>query len=299
VSTSAARPANAYQTKRNPPPGGIRFWLLRRQWLVHLGLVVVGFLYLYPFLWVLAGSFKTAGEFFRSGLGLIPQQLRWDNYAYAWSAGQFSTYFLNTVVLAVSVTLLVILFSSMAGYVLSKTNVPGKKLILGGMVALMFLPGGYTIIPVFELIQRLGLLNSIFAIILVQTAGAMIFNTLLFMGYFSTIGREIEEAALIDGANLPITYAMVMLPMAAPMVATVGLFQFMQNWNAFWVPLVFTLGNPSLRTLAVGMYAFVGENSTGWTYICAGAIMSILPIMAVFFMLQRYFIEAVAGAVKA
>jgi raffinose/stachyose/melibiose transport system permease protein len=72
----------------------------------------------------------------------------------------------------------------------------------------------------------------------------------------------------------------------------------MANWNSFWIPLVFTLGNASLRTLAVGMYAFVGENSTGWTYVCAGAVMSIVPIMAVFFLLQRHFIEAVAGAIK-
>jgi len=265
---------------------------------VHAALIVAGVLYVYPFLWVLAGSFKTQGEFFRSGLSLLPKQLNLDNYVYAWEAGQFSTYFTNTVVLAVSVTALVILFASMAGYVLSKTNVSGKKIILGGMVALMFLPGGYTIIPIFDLVQRLGLLDSLVGVIVVQTAGALIFNTLLFMGYFSTISKEIEEAALIDGANLPTTYARVMLPMASPMVATVGLFQFMQNWNAFWIPLVFTIGNPSLRTLAVGMYAFVGENSTGWTYICAGAIMSILPIMALFFFLQRYFIEAVAGAVK-
>ena len=286
----------------NPSGSGLPVpsWLRRpSRWLVHLVLISAGLLYLYPFLWVLAGSLKTQSEFFRSGLSLIPQQINLENYVYAWNVGQFSTYFLNTVILAVSVTLLVILISSMAGYVLSKTDVPGKKIILGGMVALMFLPGGYTIIPVFELIQRLGLLNSLFGIIVVQAAGALIFNTLLFMGYFSTISKEIEEAALIDGANLPVTYARVMLPMASPMVATVGLFQFMQNWNAFWIPLVFTLGNPSLRTLAVGMYAFVGENSTGWTYICAGAIMSILPIMGVFVFLQRYFIEAVAGAVKA
>jgi ABC-type glycerol-3-phosphate transport system permease component len=296
---NAARIPSSLPAKPGLPNGGKRTWSIKSRWLVHLGLIAVGFLYLYPFLWVLAGSFKAPGEFFRSGLSLIPQALNLSNYVYAWNVGQFSTYFLNTLVLAVSVTLLVILFSSMAGYVLSKTNVPGKRIILGGMVALMFLPGGYTIIPIFDLVQRLGLLNSIFAMILVQTAGAMIFNTLLFMGYFSTIGKEVEEAAVIDGANMPITYARIMLPMAGPVVATVGLFQFMQNWNAFWIPLVFTLGNPSLRTLAVGMYAFVGENSTGWTYICAGAIMSILPIMGIFFMLQRYFIEAVAGAVKA
>jgi len=265
---------------------------------VHVILIGLGFLYMYPFLWVLAGSFKTPGEFFSSGLSLIPRQLNLKNYVYAWNAGNFSTYFLNTVVVAVGVTLLVILFSSMAGYVLSKTSFPGKKVVLGAMLALMFLPAGYTIIPTFELVQRLGLLNTLWSVILVQTAGGLVFNTFLFMGYFATIGKEIEEAALVDGANLPTTYWHVMLPMAKPMVATVGLFQFMQNWNSFWIPLVFTVGNPSLRTLAVGLYSFVGENSTGWTYVSAGAVISIVPIMVVFFFLQRYFIEAVAGAIK-
>jgi ABC-type glycerol-3-phosphate transport system permease component len=266
--------------------------------LVHAVLIGLGFIYMYPFLWVLASSFKSAGEFFESGLSLRPAALRWDNYVYAWQTGHFNAYFLNTVVVALSVTALVILISSMAGYVLSRTSVPGKRLIMGGMVALMFLPGGYTIIPTFELVQRLGLLNTLWSIIVVQTAGALIFNALLFVGYFSTIGKELEEAARVDGASFPRIYAQIMLPMARPMVATVALFQFMANWNSFWIPLVFTLGNSSLRTLAVGMYAFVGENSTGWTYVCAGAVMSILPIMLVFFLLQRHFIEAVAGAIK-
>ncbi|MBX6770147.1 MAG: carbohydrate ABC transporter permease [Chloroflexi bacterium] len=266
--------------------------------LVHLLLIGLGFLYLYPFLWVLASSFKSPGEFFEAGPSLIPAALRWDNYSDAWNIGHFSTYFLNTVIVAVSVTSLVILISSMAGFVLARTAVPGRTVILGGMVALMFLPGGYTIIPTFELVQKLGLLNTLWAVILVQAAGALVFNALLFLGYFLTIGREIEEAARVDGASFPRIYAQIMLPLARPMVATVALFQFMTNWNSFWIPLVFTLGNPSLRTLAVGMYAFVGENSTGWTAICAGAVMSILPILLVFFLLQRHFIEAVAGAIK-
>lgn len=266
--------------------------------LVHVVLIGLGLVYLYPFLWVLASSFKSAGEFFSAGLSLRPASLRWENYVYAWNAGHFSAYFLNTVVVALGVTAAVILITSMAGYVLARTDVPGKKLILGGMVALMFLPGGYTIIPTFELVQRLGLLNTLWSILLVQTAGALVFNALLFVGYFQTISKELEEAARVDGASFPRTYWQIMLPLARPMVATVALFQFMANWNSFWIPLVFTLGNASLRTLAVGMYAFVGENSTGWTYVCAGAVMSILPILAVFFVLQRHFIEAVAGAIK-
>src|SRR5262249_26763106 len=263
--------------------------------LAHALLIGAGFFYIYPFLWVLAGSFKTPGEFFTSGLRLIPEGLRWDNYAYAWTTGHFATYFRNTLIIAISVTTLVVLISSMAGFVLSKSNVPGKRVVLGAILALMFLPGGYTIIPTFDLIQRLGLLNTLWSVILIQVAGALTFHQLLVLRYFAPIAKEIEEAALADGADMPTTYWHLSLPLATPSVATVALFQVIANWNAFWIPLVFTLGNEGLRTIAVGMYSFVGENSTGWTYICAGAVISILPIMALFLVLQRYFIEAVAG----
>ena len=141
------------------------------RWLTHVALIGLGFVYMYPFLWTLAASFKAPGEFFRSGLSLIPERLSFANYVYAWEVGQFSTYFLNTIVVTVVTTLMVILLTSMAGYVLSKTGFPGKKLVLGGMVALMFLPGGYTIIPTFDLVQKLGLLNTLWSIILVQAAG--------------------------------------------------------------------------------------------------------------------------------
>ncbi|HEY8476456.1 MAG TPA: carbohydrate ABC transporter permease [Chloroflexota bacterium] len=275
-------------------------WLSKRlgRVVLHATLVALGLVNLYPFLWTLGSSLKSPGEFFRSGLNPLPEQLQWGNYVYAWEQGRFGQYFANTAVVAVSVTVLVVLIASMAGYVLARTEVPGRKVVLGGMLALMFLPHGYTIIPTFDLVQRLGLLNTLWSVILVQTAGALIFNTLLYLGYFRTISREIEEAARIDGASPPTVYLRIMLPLAKPMTATVALFQFMQNWNCFWIPLVFTIGNPDLRTLAVGMYAFAGENSTGWTYLCAGAVITVLPILAVFFFLQRYFIEAVAGAIK-
>ena len=102
----------------------------------------------------------------------------------------------------------------------------------------------------------------------------------------------------MDGAGFPRLYWSIMLPLARPMIATVTLLTFINSWNSFFIPLVFTLGRPDLRTLAVGMYAFVGENSRDWTLMCAGAAITLLPIMLVFLLLQRYFVEGVAGAVK-
>jgi ABC-type glycerol-3-phosphate transport system permease component len=266
--------------------------------LTHIILLVCGVIWMYPFLWMLGSSLKTNTDFFDQGLNIFPHQIEWSNYPNAWNEASFGQYFLNTVIVASLTVLLVLLFTAMAGYTLALTNFPGKKPLLGLIALTLFLPHGYTILPVFDIIQRLGLLNTLTSIILVQTAGGMVFSTFLFMGYFSSMDREIEDAARVDGANFNQRFWMVMFPLAGPMQATVALFTFIGAWNSFFIPLVFTLGVPELRTLAVGMYAFIGENSTNWTYLAAGSVITLGPIMLVFVLLQRYFINGVAGAVK-
>ena len=267
--------------------------------LTHVLLLGGGFLWMYPFLWALGSSLKSTDGFFNEGLSFIPHEFEWSNYLNAWNEASFGRYFVNTVFTAALTVLFTLLFTGMAGYVLARTRFPGKKLVLGLIGITLFLPHGYTIIPIFDVVQHLGLLNTLWSIIVVLTAGNMVFNTFLFMGYFSTMSREIEEAARIDGAGFNGLFWRVMFPLAGPMIATVTLFTFISSWNNFFIPLVFTLGRPELRTLAVGMYAFVGENSTNWTYLCAGSIIALAPIMLVFLFLQRFFIERIAGAVKA
>lgn len=266
--------------------------------LTYLALTVIGFFYMYPILWVLSGSFKAKGEFFSSKLNLIPKGIIWQNYIDAWVKAKFSVYFFNTVFIAICVVILVNLFTSMSGYAIARTNFPGKRLLLGAILITMFIPSGYTIIPVFEIVQLLHLNNTLWAVIVVSVAGGMIVNSFLYMGYFNTLPKELEEAARIDGASMPRIYWSVMLPLARPMTATVTLLTFLGSWNEFFLPLVFTLAKPNLRTLAIGMYTFVGENTRDWTAMCAATIITILPIIIVFLLLQRYFIEGVAGAVK-
>jgi ABC-type glycerol-3-phosphate transport system permease component len=264
----------------------------------HLILVVLGFFYLFPFLWMLGSSLKSINGFFNDGLSLVPDKWLWQNYTDAWTVGRFGTYFGNTVFITVFVVVFTNLFSSMSGFVLARTKIPGRKIIVGVILVTLFLPRGYTIIPTFEVVLKLGLNNTLWSIILVSTAGGLVFNTFLYMGYFTTLHREIEEAAVVDGASFPRLYWNIMLPLAGPMIATVTLFTFISTWNDFFTPLVFTLGNPELRTLAVGMFAFVGEHSRDWTLLCAGAVITILPIVITFVFLQRYFIEGISGAVK-
>jgi raffinose/stachyose/melibiose transport system permease protein len=267
--------------------------------LLHIVLLGIGVIYLYPFIWMVGSSLKTDREFFSLELQPFPAgDYQWSSFGAAWEKANFSQYFLNTVLYSVSTTILVLLITSLAAYSLSRLRVPGYKLVIGLLGLTFFMPQGYTIIPVFRIVRDLGLLNTYGAVILVSTAGGMVLNTLLFYGYFRSIPTEIEEAAVIDGASIPQRYLRIVLPMSSPILATVGLFTFMNTWNDFFTPLIFTLAKPELRTLSVGMFNFVGQSSREWTLMCAAATISIVPVILIFILLQRYFVEAFMGAVK-
>lgn len=264
----------------------------------HVLLVICSLLWIYPLLWALGGSLKSDAGFLDTGLNIVPDGFHWHNYINAWQGANFSRYFLNTVIITVFTVFFTLLFASMAGYALARTNFPGRRILLGVILVTFFLPRGYTIVPVFDIINQLYLLNTIWAVVLVQVAGGMVFSTFLFMGYFRTVGKEIEEAARVDGANFHQTYLYVVLPLARPMIATIGLFSFINSWNDFLTPLVFTLGNANLRTLSVGLYAFIAQTSTDWTSLCAASMMSLIPIVMVFVVAQKQIVAAIAGAVK-
>jgi len=201
--------------------------------LTHLILLVCGVIWMYPFLWMLGSSLKTDADFFDQGLNIFPRQIEWSNYPNAWDKASFGQYFINTVLVSGMTVILVLLFTAMAGYALSRTNFPGRGLLLGIIALTLFLPHGYTILPVFDIVQRLGLLNTLTSIVLVQTAGGMVFSTFLFMGYFSSMEREIEDAARVDGASFNQRFWMVMFPLAGPMIATVALFTFIGPGTVF------------------------------------------------------------------
>lgn len=269
-----------------------------RQVPTHLVLIAVCAAWTYPFVWMLSTAFKDAGEVFTGGLSIFPDQPSFENFARAWTTARLADYTVNTVIVAVSVTLIVVAVSSLAGYALGRGQMPGKQLVVAILVATMFLPKGYTILPIFILINGIGLNNTLFGIILAEAGPAHIVAILLFMGYFSQVPKELEEAAVVDGAGHWRIYARIMMPLALPVIATVSIFTFINAWNSFLIPLVFTLGAPDLRTVGVGMYSFFGENTIDWTGLAAGSIISVTPIIVVFLFLQRYFIEGIAGAVK-
>ncbi|MGH2559885.1 MAG: carbohydrate ABC transporter permease [Thermomicrobiales bacterium] len=294
--TSPAAARLDARARQHPRPRLLRGARLRST-LISAVLFPISFLWIYPFLWMVSAAFKTNTELF-SGLGLLPETAQWENFSRAWTEARISDYFVNTVIITGGSIAIVLVSVSMMGYVLGRYQFPGKKLVIGFFVVTVFLPEGYTIIPIFELVNRLGLANSLAGVTLAQAGGAHVVMVLLFAGYFSQIPKELEEAAVMDGASFLRVFLQIMLPLAKPVVATTIILQFMYSWNAFLQPLVLTLSRPDLRTLAVGIYAFQGEFYTDWAGMAAAATISLAPIIVVFLLLQRYFVEGIAGSVK-
>ena len=287
-----SRPAPALPRTRGTP---------RRRpspWVQVALLAAICLLWIYPFLWVASASLKDSLEIFGSGLNLVPEEWRWANYLRAWQDAGFGGYMINSVIVTLGTVVIVVIRCALAGYVIARYGFIGKRPFVAILVGTLFVPVGYTIIPVVELSQQLGLLNSLWGVVLALSGAGQVAAVLLYAGYFSRIPRELEEAAVLDGAGFLEVFRTVMLPLAGPVTATVSVLTFLAAWNNFFVPLVFTFSRPELRTLAVGMLAFRGEQSTDWSGLAAAGTISLIPVVLLFAFLQRYFIEGVAGAVK-
>ncbi|MEU9785675.1 carbohydrate ABC transporter permease [Streptomyces phaeochromogenes] len=260
-------------------------------------LIVVGLVWIYPFLWIVAGAFKTQTGLFTGGASLMPDQWNFDNFRRAWVDAGFSRYFFNTILYAVVSTVIELFKSALCGYILARYEFPGRKFLHRMIIATLFVPVASIIIPQFVLVERLGLLNTQAGVILAMSGAAGALYVLLFIGFFSGVPTDLFDAAKLDGAGFLRTFRLV-LPLAKPVIAVVVIFQFITNWNEFNIPLVFTLGQPDLQNLAVGMLSFKGEHSVDWTGFAAGMTLSVIPMLIVFVFFQSYFVRGLAGATK-
>ena len=261
-------------------------------------LLIGGLIWIYPFLWMISASFKTQPEFFANRLGLIPEKPTLDNIVRIWNKANFSQYFLNTVIVTLFSVLIVLIMTMMAGYAMGRYKFFGKKFIMAVFLGSIAIPLVSTIIPTFEVVKGMGLLGTKTGLILSQAGGAHVIFLLLFTSFFESIPNELEEAAKMDGSNYFQTFIHIMMPLCKPIATTVVIMETIWAWNEFMLPLVLKLNNPVSRTLAVGLYAFKGENTVDWTGIAAGGTIAVIPIIILFICMQKYFVEGIAGAVK-
>lgn len=264
----------------------------------HILLFSIGFVWIYPFLWMISASFKSQPEFFENRLGLIPQSPTIENIIRIWTKADFGTYFINTIIVTVFSVVIVLIMTMMAGYAMGRFKFVGRNLCMAVFLGSIAIPLVSTIIPTYEVVKSMNLVGTKLGLILSQAGGAHVIFLMLFTSFFESVPKELEEASKMDGCNFFQTFYYVMMPLCKPVATTVVIMETIWAWNAFMLPLVLTLNNPASRTLAVGLYAFKGENTVDWTGIAAGGTIAVIPVIILFIFMQKHFVEGIAGAVK-
>jgi arabinogalactan oligomer / maltooligosaccharide transport system permease protein len=272
------------------------------KWWVHLILVLVCVAVLYPVLWVLKMALTPNDE---AGLTAspIPEHITLDNFKFVMSTSRdgvwlFGRQALNSVVIALATTAVGIGLSCTAAYAFSRFKFPGRE---GGMKMLLvtqMFPGVVMAIPLYILLGALGLRNNMLGLVLVYAVTAVPFCVWMLKGYFDTIPKELEEAAIIDGASRGLIFWQIVLPLAKPAIVVTALFSFMTAWNEFILAATF-MNKEEAYTLPVVLQGYVGEHTVQFGYFAAGAVVVSVPMMALFFALQKHLVGGLtAGGVK-
>ncbi|MBS1906741.1 MAG: carbohydrate ABC transporter permease [Actinobacteria bacterium] len=253
----------------------------------HVVLGIWAIIVILPMLWTLLGSFKTTKEIFKSPFGL-PANWNFDNYVNAWVKNNFGPMFLNTVIVVGCALILVMLLGAMCAYVLARFSIPGSRVIYYLMLAGLTFPVFLAIVPLFFILQGMGLLNTLPGLIITYVAFALPFTVFFLFSFFKSLPYEIQEAAYVDGASEWRTFFQVMLPMARPGLAAVAIMNFLGLWNQFLLPISLNT-NRDNYVLSQGMASFA--SSAGYQVdfgaLFAAVIITIVPVLIVYILFQR------------
>lgn len=268
-----------------------------QQSLLYLLFGLYGLGVLYPLWLMILSSFKSSREIFSSPFAL-PQRWQFSNYLDAWSQGNFTVYFGNSVFVTLTSLLLVLVLGSLAAYPLGRYAFRGKRWLMMYFLAGLMLPLRLGILPLFFLMRWLGLFNTPWALICIYVASAMPFSIFVLANFFETIPKELEEAARIDGANELRIYAQVMMPLMRPALATVTIFNVVPWWNDFFFPLIFIRAE-RYKTLPLGLFSFFGEHQNNWALLFAGLTITALPLLVAYALASKHIVRGLtSGALK-
>jgi multiple sugar transport system permease protein len=258
---------------------------------MYVVLVVLLVIVLLPFLWMLSSSFKHDNEVLSVPIKWIPTTFVWSNYSQIWSQIPLAGYVANSALLAVVITFLQVLTGSFAAYGFSKVRFPGRDALFLAYIATIAVPWQAYMIPQYVMMQKVGLTNTFWALILLQAFGA--FGVFLMRQYFVTIPDELNEAARIDGLSDYGIWARIILPLSKPALASLALLTFVNTWNDYMGPFIYLSSN-ELWTVQIGLRSFIGQYSAQYAMIMTGSVISIIPILVIFLAGQRYFISGIA-----
>jgi multiple sugar transport system permease protein len=252
-------------------------------------LAIFSLFMLLPFAFALTGSLKPETEIFAIPMNWLPSAFQWRNYLLPFQQANFGRYFLNSAIVALVQTLAPLVLCSLAGYSLAKFEYPGRTLIFLFILSTIMLPLQVTIVPLFLIIKELGWVNSYAGLIVPGLAST--FGTFLMRQFFLSVPSEYMDAARIDGASEPRIFWSVMLPMCRPALSALAVFSFTGSWNSFLWPLV-VINQDAMRTMPLGIVFYIGEQrAPQYGQLLAVAIIATLPVLVLFLVLQRAFIQ--------
>lgn len=270
--------------------------------IIFIFLCLVTALFLFPLLITLSSSFKTNMEILTSGGNLLPESLQWKNYVDAWNIANFKRYALNSLFVTAMTIVGILLVATSTGYAFSRGNFIGKKLLFSLFIATMFLSWGPIMIyPQLQVAKVLGINASLWGYIILRVFTVNMTMIFLAKTYIDSITRSLDEAATIDGCSFFRIYWNIILPLIKPIIATITLLTFGETWNDYLLPLVFTMARPELQTLTVAVVGLKtsGQVASSWNLMLAGSVMSIVPMIILYFSMSKYFISGLTrGAIK-
>jgi multiple sugar transport system permease protein len=276
----------------------------RRRWRLpfspwHLVLIPATLILIFPFIWLIMTSVETPSEALHFPPILLPHKIALGNYSAALQAAPFARFFLNSTIVAVTTVLSNLVLCSLAGYAFARLRFLGRGVLFVVIMATLMVPFQVTMIPQFIITKWLGGhllapigINHIGALIVPNAASA--FGVFFLRQFFRTLPIEYEESARVDGASRLKVLVKIVLPLSVPALATLAALTFLDSWNNFLWPLI-AIDSTNQMTLPLGLATFQGAHSTEWTLLMAGNVMSLLPMLIIFFVAQRYFVRSVAA----
>lgn len=259
--------------------------------IVHIILIIGAVVTTFPFIWMILTSFKTVGEAMQIPPTFFPKQFLTDAYAQIVTALPFVQVYINTITSTVITTLVQVIFCAMAAYAFARIDFPFKNVIFILILSVLMVPGQIFLIPQYLIVQKMGLLDTIPALFLPNLFSA--FGTFLLRQFFMSLPKELEEAALLDGCNRYQIFGKIMLPLVKPGIVSLVIFTAKFAWNDFMWPLIVNT-SPKMMTLGPALSTLQGQYSTKYPMQMAGAVMAVIPIIILFFVFQKQFIEGVA-----
>ncbi|QUI25486.1 carbohydrate ABC transporter permease [Vallitalea pronyensis] len=264
---------------------------LRRKIILYTLLCISSISMVLPFLWMLSASLKSEKDVFSFPIQWITDAPVWRNYIVIWEKIDFATYYMNTIKLTVVITILQLITCSLAAYAFAKIDFPEQKVLFLGYLATMMVPFQVVMIPQFIIMKNLHLTDTHMALILLQAFSP--FGVFLLRQYYLNIPNELLEAARIDGMGEFKIYSKIMVPLAKPALASLSIFTFVFVWNDFLGPLIY-LNTDKNKTIQLGIRKFITEYTSEYSLIMAASVCALIPVLIIFLLAQKYFIEGVA-----